>query len=135
MTDVGTKREPEHLRDIYDRYHVDIYFPDELKQVVSETLPPVGMELPLSQYYLRQRDERKLPEMINIPASPELIEATVVRETGAVYRSVIRFPWKEAVSDLCIVLEGDYEVVTAYWVQPGSKQYLRNPERYVRDDR
>ena len=56
-----------------------------------------------------------------MPSWYYLIDTIIVKETRAVFRALIRFPWHSKKGkikyDLCVVLEGDYEVVTAFWIR------------------
>lgn len=66
-----------------------------------------------------------------------MLEVTVVRTTGAVYRVTLRFRWtqnpllsRRAQRDLVITLDGDYEVVTAFWINPTDHKPRLRLEEY-----
>lgn len=128
----------EHFRnDVYARYHKDIYMPPNIVRGALAFLPPVGTILNLSQHYVETREERNLPKLIRMPPTYDVIDVTIIRDTWAVWRIMIRTPWfwskgKRAKHDLCIVLEGDYEVVTSYWVGKNDQHTTLDPENYER---
>ena len=112
----------EHLKDdLYVRYHSEIYMPPEVRKAVEEFLPPPRTELTLSQHYLRTAADRHLPLHLYMPEWYYLIDTILVKETRAVFRALIRFPWRskgrQIRYDLCVVLEGDYEAVTGFWIR------------------
>lgn len=116
-------RPPDHIDDSrFLRYHVDVHFPREVAQAAAEFLPPPGQSLPLSAHYKRIQPVRNLPIGVSMPNHWQVIEATVTKETGVVYRVLIRFVWNKR-SDLAVVLEGDWEMVTAYWQSPNDFHY------------
>ena len=115
----------EHLdRTKYLRYHRDIYIPEGIREAVTEFLPPPFQPLSLSKHYLGIMDERHLPKQVHMPSTYTVIDVTVVRETLAIFRVALRFHWSRSdvprrkQSDLVITLEGDYEVVTGFWLNP-----------------
>ena len=113
----------EHLdRTRYLRYHRDIYLPANVRDAVTEFLPPPLQPLSLSKHYEGIREARHLPKQLHMPSTYTVIDVTVVRDTLAVFRVAIRFRWsrgdvpRRKQSDLVITLEGDYEVVTGFWI-------------------
>lgn len=112
-----------HLSPEYERYHTSLYLPDYVLQAAEDFLPIGGVELPLSNFYWRKREERKLPRSLRMPREYRVIDVTVVKETKAVYRVSLRFPWSPRhllitkQYDMQMVLEGDGEVLTAYFVK------------------
>ncbi len=107
---------------IFARYHTEIYMPENVRRGLFDFLPPPGAQLKLSKHYQETAAKRHLPLLLRIAGNYEIIDATVVRDTWAIYRVLIRMPWfwskgRRAIHDLCLVLEGDYEVVTAYWIR------------------
>jgi hypothetical protein len=113
---VTNRPAPEHLdRDRYARFHRDVYLPANVIEGALAFLPDAGVELRLSQHYRRIMDSRHLPPRIVMPADFEIIDVTIVLDTWAVFRICIRFDWPGRRFDLVLVIEGDYEALTAYW--------------------
>ena len=122
-----SKPDPRNFQSHYDgsvfaRYHTGIYMPENVRRGIFDFLPPPGTALKFSKHYSDTVKDRHLPGNLRMPSSHEIIDATVVRDTWAIYRVLIRSPWfwskgRRALHDLCMVLEGDYEVVTAYWIR------------------
>ena len=119
----------EHFNDDrYDRYHSEIYVPDEVREGVLAFLPPPYTPLLFSRHYNEIREARRLPNQIYMPPAFIIVDATIVKDTRAVFRASIRFRWtgqrvpRSRQTDLVVVLEGDYEVVTAYWISPWSRR-------------
>jgi len=117
------ERWQEHLDNRrYVRFHTDIYMPDHVREAALGFLPPPGTELRLSRHYREVREERHLPERVVMPSAFRVIDVTIVKDTWAVFRVLVRFRWttrrrpERRPIDLLVVLEGDYELVTAYWV-------------------
>ena len=109
---------PEHVKDDrYLRYHTDVYFPPGIAQAVAEFLPPPGQAFTSSPHYKKIQPERHLPDEVYMPMHWQVIEATVTKDTRIVFRVLIRFIFNKR-SDLAVVLEGDWEMVTAYWQSP-----------------
>ncbi|KKN72498.1 hypothetical protein LCGC14_0410020 [marine sediment metagenome] len=110
------EREQEHLNDSrYMRYHKDVYLPRNIIEAALEFLPDTGVGLGRSRHYDFVMTERGLPSVVNMPEEYEIIDVTVIRDTFAVFRVCIRFPWPGKMSDFVTVLEGDYEMVSSYW--------------------
>ena len=108
----------EHNRlDIYARYHRDIWMPDWIQGAAIGFLPPTGLQLIPSLHYRELADKglRKLPQTVRMPERYDIIDVTTVRSTGVVYRVVVRFRWNKR-ADFCMVLEGDHEIVTGFWI-------------------
>ena len=63
-----------------------------------------------------------------------IIDVTMVRETGVVYRVMIRFRWTgkhvKRQMDLIMVLDGDYEIVSAWWNKPGDEHQTQDYSVY-----
>jgi len=128
----------EHMNsNRYYRYHVDVFWPDYITDAVAEFLPYPGTPLPTSLHYREQ--DRNLPQEVIMPHTYDVIEATVVKDTLAIFRVMIRFRWnrKETKpyrqSDLVLVLDGDFELVTGYWRHPG-KDKLEDISVYENED-
>ena len=107
-------RQEHQDRNLYQRYHRDVWLPDSLRLAAAQFLPDRGKELPISRHYRELQERYKLPLRLHMPHVYDLIELSVVRGTGAIFRALIRAPWNRR-SDICIVLEGDFEVVTAFY--------------------
>ena len=109
----------EHMKSEYLRYHKEVYWPDHVEEGAASFLPLPGTDLPRSRHYMELA--RGLPENIHMPNEYEIIEATLVKDTLAVFRVMIRFWWNRGESrpsrqsDLVLILEGDYEIVTGFW--------------------
>ena len=113
----------EHMdRAIYARFHVDIYFPDWVRKAAEAFLPDKGTPLRLSEHYQRIQDTRKLPEAIHMPYAYNIVDCTVIRATDTIFRVLLRAPWNKRV-DIVLVLEGDFEVVTAFWADPSDEHH------------
>ena len=124
--------EDEHLSDRYLRYHSDIYMPVNILEAAVEFLPDEDMDLPLSRHYEGIRDERSLPSMLTMPRSFDIVDVTVIRDTRAVFRVCIRYIWsRSTLFDLILILEGDHEVVSAYWNAKDDRHKMLDPETYV----
>ena len=108
-----------HLADDYERYHTSVYLPDYIEEAAEDFLPLGGVDLLLSNFYWRKREEKRLPRAIRMPQAYQMIDVTLVEATKAVFRVCIRFPWTprnlpdSKRFDMQLVLEGDGEVVTA----------------------
>jgi|SRR3990170_4515460 len=119
--------EHEHYNNaLYQRYHCDVWLPENVMSGASLFLPPPGTRLNLSRHYQEIQADRRLPRVVNMPARYEIIDVTIIRDTWAVFRVLIRFPWywkskKRAIHDLALVLEGDYTIVTAFWIRQEDK--------------
>lgn len=108
----------EHMdRQLYVRFHQDIYLPDEIRAAVMAFLPHKGTPLPLSDHYRRIQRERRLPASLYMPYTYNIVDVTVVKATNAIFRVLLRAPWNRRV-DITLALEGDFEVVTAFWANP-----------------
>ncbi len=115
----------EHLNsERYLSYHSQIWLPEEIEGQAYDFLPPPFTPLPLSPNYARLSIERHLPETIYMPKSYQIVTATLVRDTLAMYRCSIRFRWSgprvaaSKQADFVMILEGNFEVVTGYWMAP-----------------
>jgi len=116
----------EHLNpDRYLRYHKDVYVPDNVRTAAMLFLPPPYTPLTTSEYYDRMARSRRLPsEHIHMPhhSRVRILETTVVKATQVISRVLIRFRWTgknaKVQKDLCLVLEGDGEIVTGFWLSP-----------------
>ena len=104
---------------LYSRYHKDIYMPEAVLKAAEHFLPHAGEPLPLSVHYHKVRAARKLPKSIYMPYAYHIIDVTVFKAANAVFRVLVRAPWNRDV-DIGLVLEGDFEIVTAFWVSPGN---------------
>lgn len=125
---------PDHVNDQrYLRYHAALYWPTGIAQAVVEFLPPPGQPFTRSSHYQRVQGDRHLPSVVRMPGQWSAIEATVTKDTWIVYRVLIRFLFNRR-SDLAVVLEGDWEMVTAYWQSPNDwHQDTLDKERYVQE--
>lgn len=113
-----TNRPPEHHdSDLYARYHIDVYAPPDVWRMAMLFLPRAGEDLPLSKHYRQIMHERGLPLLLHMPLQYDIIEVTLVRVAEVLFRVLIRWPFDEK-QDIAAVLEGDHEVVTAYWISP-----------------
>lgn len=101
----------------YLRYHRSVYLPAHVARAAREFLPPALTPLKLSFHYREIQAERKLPIVLYMPLTYEIIDVTVVRDTRAIYRVMVRFHWNKR-SDFAMVLEGDWELVTGFWQNP-----------------
>ena len=127
----------EHQRvDKYIRYHKDVFLPGHILKGATDFLPPAYTPLRLSKSYLGRMDDRHLPPEVYMPRVYEIIDVTVIRDTWAVFRVMIQFRWTsrkvgvKKQSDFVIVLDGDYEVVTGFWLRQGQKPRVDNWEVY-----
>lgn len=138
----------EHFDSRYARYHIDVWMPDLVREASLGFLPPPLTPLTLSKHYTEWQESRHLPPKLHMPRNFQLIDVTLVRETAAVFRAMIRFPWfrrrKVAVTvtepghprterspyDLVLVLEGDYEVVTAFWIRSSDRHETLDASLY-----
>ena len=102
---------------LYARYHRDVWMPSHILDAAKRFLPLKGTDLPLSKHYTETRERRNLPVLLYMPLRYDIIDVTVVREADAIFRVLIRAPFNRRI-DIGIVLEGDYEVVTAFWLNP-----------------
>ena len=106
----------EHMdSNLYARYHRDVWLPESVRVAAAHFLPFKDRELPLSAHYTRIQRARRLPPTLHMPRYYDLIDVTTVRSTGAIFRVFIRAAWNRA-TDVCLVLEGDHEVVTAFFI-------------------
>ncbi|KKN82300.1 hypothetical protein LCGC14_0311130 [marine sediment metagenome] len=141
-----TKPNPRNYQSHFDsslfaRYHRDIYMPDNVYAGALGFLPPSSSSLILSSHYLDVMADRHLPKKLHMPSSSfdlDIVDVTVVRTTWAVYRVMIRTPWfwskgRQARHDLCIVLEGDYSVVTAYWISRNDQHETLDGDLYEKE--
>ena len=115
---------------LYDRYHKDIYLPTDVSVAAHQFLPPTMEPLRVSEHYKKLAEERHLPSEVYMPKYFTVIDVTMIRETMAVYRVLIRFHWNKGV-DLAVVLEGDYEMVSAWWCRPHDKHETLDGDQYV----
>lgn len=113
--DVGTQEHTD--QNLYARYHRDVWLPDSVRVAAAQFLPNKGTDLPLSSHYTRLQGTRRLPPFLHMPRQYDLIDVTMVRGTGTIFRVFIRAAWNRHV-DICMVLEGDHEVVTAFFISP-----------------
>ena len=102
---------------LYTRYHRDIYMPKEVLEAADRFLPLQGEPLPLSVHYHSVKASRKLPKSIYMPYAYNIVDVTVFTAANAIFRVLIRAPWNADV-DIGLVLEGDFEIVTAFWISP-----------------
>ena len=125
---------PDHVDpDRYLRYHQDVHWPRHIDEAVSVFLPPPGQPFTLSPHYKRIQGDRHLPDVVRMPRTYMAIEATVTKDTRIIYRVLIRFVFNQR-SDLAVVLEGDWEMVTAFWQSPNDFHYnTLNTEPYVKE--
>lgn len=126
---------PDHVDpDRYTRYHQDVYWPIEIEQAVTVFLPPPGQQFTLSPHYKRIQADRHLPNVVRMPRAYTVIEATITKDTRIVYRVLLRFVFNKR-SDLAVVLEGDWEMVTAFWQSPNDwHQDTLDTEQYVKEE-
>ena len=109
----------KHMRSGYIRYHREVYWPDIVADAAEDFLPIAATHLPLSHHYMELA--RGLPDNVFMPKEYNIIEATLVKDTLAVFRVMIRFLWSRAdtrkgrKSDLVLILEGDYQILTGFW--------------------
>ena len=116
-------------RNLYQRYHRDVWLPDSLRLGASQFLPNAGTDLPLSRHYHGLQTRYGLPKRIHMPYTYDLIEVVVVRGTGTIFRVLIRAPWNRT-SDICLVLEGDFEVVTAFYASSNDQHRTLDVRQY-----
>jgi hypothetical protein len=102
---------------LYQRYHTSVYLPDTIREAAEAFLPLKGTPLVFSDHYQRIQAERRLPRSIYMPYTYSIIDVTTIRATGGIVRVLIRSPWNRRV-DIAVVLEGDFEVVTAFYASP-----------------
>ncbi len=126
---------PDHVNpDRYLRYHQDVHWPLGIAQAVAEFLPPPGQPFTLSPHYRRIQADRHLPDVVRMPSNYTVIEATVTKDTRIIYRVLLRFVFNQR-SDLAVVLEGDWEMVTAFWQSPNDwHQDTLDTEGYVKEE-
>ena len=110
----------EHKRSVYNRYHQDIYMPDNVLRAAERFLPHPGEPLPLSVHYQQIKATRTLPKSIYMPYAYQIVDVTVFRPANTIFRVLIRAPWNAGI-DIGLVLEGDFEVVTAFWMSPTNR--------------
>lgn len=132
-----TDRPPaEHLdASRYLRYHSHIYLPAHILQGALAFLPDTGVELRLSRHYRQVMDARGLPDRVVMPEDYEIIDVTVVRNTWAVFRVCIRFEWPGRTFDFVAVVQGDYEIVSAYWNAKDDRHRWLDDEGYEQSPR
>ena len=124
--------EGEHYSDRYIRYHSAIYMPEYITVAALEFLPPAHLDLPMSNHYEGLRDARRLPPSLSMPDDFEIVDVTIIRDTLALFRVCIRLPWPGTdLIDLVMVLEGDHEVVSAYWNARDDRHGTLDPAMYV----
>lgn len=127
------ERPDEHTRrDRYVRYHRDVWLPHWVRGPAEEFLPAARTPLTPSAHYEEIAEKRQLPLSVYMPASYSIIEVAVVVETHAVYRVTIRAPWNRRV-DIVLVLEGDYQIVTGFWINRGDEHRSLNKEVYEQE--
>ena len=129
----------EHYdREKYQQYHQDIFLPHEIRDAALAFLPPRGHPFTLSKHYLEVSEERNLPPRVLMPKEFMLTDVTLITDTRAIFRVAIRFRWtgrkikKSQQKDLVVVIEGDWEIVTGYWVRP-DKELRYDREVYVQE--
>ena len=112
----------EHEKaDLYLRYHKDIFWPEGMEDRVRVGfLPQAFTPLSVGGSYLKRARGRKLPTTLYMPAEYEVVEVTTVRDTGAIFRVMVRARMGKR-ADLVMVMDGDYEVVTAFWLRDRGK--------------
>jgi len=115
-------------QDRYLRFHHAIYLPNHVVEAAEEFLPPPGQPLRLSRHYEEIMDERKLPTIVRMPGTYKIIDVTITKDTAVVFRVVVRFQWGR--SDFVTVLEGDWEIVSAYWKNPKDWHSTLDPTPY-----
>jgi hypothetical protein len=126
--------EGEHYNDRYIRYHSDIYMPEHIVVAALGFLPPGRMQLPMSNHYEGLRDARRLPPSLSMPDDFDIVDVTIIRDTLALFRVCIRFSWPGTdMLDLIMVLEGDHEVVSAYWNARDDRHGTLDPTMYVKN--
>ena len=125
--DVG--RYEHQDKNLYQRYHRDVWLPDSLRRAAALFLPEPLTPLPLSRHYRELQERHRLPTSLYMPRVYDLIELSVVRGTGAIFRALIRAPWNQR-SDICLVLEGDFEVVTAFYARPNDRHLSLDTRPY-----
>ena len=113
----------------FTRYHKNVYMPEDVRAAAEQFLPPIRTPLRLSLHYSEIMGQRRLPSSLYMPRTWSIVEVAVAKRTMAVYRVMIRFPWNKR-SDFAMVLEGDYEVVTGYWVNPNDTHTTLDVSRY-----
>ena len=108
----------EHMdTSLYSRFHANVYLPDNLRRQAVAFLPTKGTSLPLSDHYGRIKAERRLPDTLYMPYTYDIVDVTVIKATSTIFRVLVRAPWNRRV-DICLALEGDFEVCTAFWASP-----------------
>lgn len=123
MADSALRDQQSHFdRQLYARYHRDVYLPDHVRAGAVAFLPPPGTPLGLTRHYEDIQHGRNLPSELHMPHTYEVVDVTVIRQTWAVFRVLIRTPWywgkgRRARHDLVLALEGDYDCVTAFWIR------------------
>lgn len=126
--------EDEHLSDRYIRYHSDIYMPVNVLEAAVEFLPDTGASLPLSEHYARISAARNLPRALVMLDHWDIVDVTVIRDTRAIFRVCIRYPWPgSTLLDIVLVLEGDHEIVSAYWNAKDDRHKTLDPTTYVQN--
>ena len=122
----------------YQQFHRDIFLPHDIEDAALAFLPPPGHPLTLSKHYWQVSEERNLPPAIFMPKRYTLTDITLVTLTRAIFRVALRFRWtgrkikKSQQKDLVVVIEGDWEIVTGYWVRP-DKELRYDREVYVQE--
>ena len=114
---------------LYMRYHKDIYMPEHILADARAFLPDKGTILPLSPHYNMVQKQRGLPVSIRMPGVFDIVDVSIVRAAGVVFRVLIRTPWTKR-TDLALVLEGDYEVVTAFWIKARDRHATLDHDAY-----
>ena len=118
MADHDWQYGQEHMdTSLYSRFHTDIYMPRSLREQAVAFLPAKGTPLPLSDHYAKIKDERRLPDTVYMPYTYDIVDVTVIKATNTIFRVLVRAPWNRRV-DICLALEGDFEVCTAFWASP-----------------
>lgn len=121
----------EHMdTSLYTRYHSNVYLPKRLRKRAIVFLPAKGTELPLSEHYAKIKAARRLPDDLYMPHTFDIVDVTVITATQTVFRVLIRAPWNHKV-DICLALEGDFEVCTAFWASPNDTHWKLDTDVYV----
>ena len=124
----------EHTdRETYQRYHYDVYMPETVRAAAKDFLPAMETELGSSPHYDDVRSQRNLPVGIRMPRYFSIIDVTVVRATQVIYRVMIREEFSVD-TDLCLVLDGDYKLVTGFWISRWDQHPTLDTSVYEQED-